>query len=94
MLEYAMPFTPTYTGDIVALGEQKCIQYIIYTSESDFSEISLIKFEGCLPNEKQIKCDGQDEPVNSLFFSLRRYVLFSSNVVLLCIDCVVCTYIT
>jgi hypothetical protein len=32
MLEYAMPFTPTYTGDMVALGEQKCIQYIIYTS--------------------------------------------------------------
>jgi hypothetical protein len=39
MLEYAMPFTPTYTGEIVALGEQKKI-FIIYMSEGDFSEFS------------------------------------------------------
>ncbi len=49
-------------------------------SEGDFTEFSSIKFEGCLPYEKQIKCDGQDEPVNSIFFFYRD-MFFSSNAV-------------
>ncbi len=68
MLEYAMPFTPTYTGDIVALGEQKMDTIYYLHVRKWFFWIFVDKIWNCLPNEKQIKCDGKDEPVNSHFF--------------------------